>query len=137
MQNKKNNYTHIKQGYYDIGGVVMYFRAAWEAVYATYLAKLVQMRAIKSWDFEPETFWFEGIRRGVCSYKPDFRIKHNDDSIEYIEVKGYMDSKSQTKIKRMAKYYPKIKLTVVNRKGIADIRGRFRIIVKKVGKPNG
>ena len=46
---------------------------------------------------------------------PDFKIIWDDDRLEYHEVKWYMDSKSKTKIKRMAKYYPDIKLIVIDK----------------------
>ena len=38
---------------------------------------------------------------------------HLDGSEEWAEVKGYYDSKSQTKMKRMAKYYPDVKIRLV------------------------
>jgi len=59
--------------------------------------------------------------------QPDFKIINFDDTFEYWEVKGYMDSKSKTKIKRMAKYYPDIKLKIIDRDIYMDIK-------KKLGK---
>ena len=64
---------------------------------------------------EKDLFWFEGIKRGVTSYLPDFKVLHLNGTYEYVETKGYMDSKSQTKIKRMAKYHPQVKLRVVDK----------------------
>jgi hypothetical protein len=40
-------------------------------------------------------------------------VIHTNLSEEYVEVKGYMDAKSKTKIKRMAKYHPSVRLRVV------------------------
>lgn len=74
---------------------------------------LFKAKAISSWEYEPDTFWFEKIKRGVRSYTPDFKIVHKDGTVEYHEVKGWMDKKSQTKIKRMAIYHPEIKLVVL------------------------
>lgn len=68
---------------------------------------------IVSWEYEKHTFWFEAIRRGVRSYVPDFRVVLPDGSHEWHEVKGWMDPKSQTKLKRMAKYYPEETVIVV------------------------
>ena len=52
---------------------------------------------------------------------PDFKIYQNDGTVVYHEVKGYMDSKSATKIKRMAKYYPNIKLIVIQKEEYKSI----------------
>lgn len=103
-----------KAGWRDIGGKRIYARSRWEANYARYLQFLKEHSEIKEWEHEPETFWFEGIKRGCCSYLPDFKITNNNETVEYHEVKGWMDDRSKTKIKRMAKYYPHIKLIVID-----------------------
>lgn len=90
-----------------------YFRSAWEANYARYLNFLIDNNEIKSWEFEPETFWFKDIKRGCRSYTPDFKITNNNDEIEWHEVKGWMDKKSKTKLKRMKKYHPNIQIIVI------------------------
>jgi hypothetical protein len=69
---------------------------------------------ILEWEHEPHTFWFEGIKRGTNNYKPDFRVVFPTGNIEWYEVKGYMDSKSATKIKRMKKYHPSVVLNVID-----------------------
>lgn len=110
-----------------VGGMKIYFRSHWEYLYALYLEHLKERALIKKWEHEPETFWFENIRRGTRSYLPDFRVTMNDDKIEYCEVKGFMDTKSKTKIKRMGIYYPKIKLRIVDKewfmKNMKDLKG--------------
>lgn len=92
----------------------LYVRSRWEANIARYLNFLVSKCEIYKWEYEPDTYWFENIKRGTRSYTPDFKIWDKPDSEPYYwEVKGYMDQKSQTKLKRMAKYYPQIKIVVV------------------------
>jgi hypothetical protein len=91
----------------------IYFRSSWEYYYAIFLEKLEQEHKIITWKHEPKTFWFDGIKRGVRSYLPDFCITHLNNQEEWSEVKGYFDSKSQTKMKRMAKYYPEVKIRLV------------------------
>lgn len=76
-----------------------YFRSAWEANVARYYNYI----GVK-WEFEPKTFVFENIKRGSVSYTPDFYLPDED---KWIEVKGWMDSKSKTKLKRFKRYYPK------------------------------
>ena len=108
----------------------VYFRSSWEANYARYLRDEVTLGRILRWEFEPDTFWFEAIRRGVRSYLPDFKVWPIDGGAPYyVEIKGYMDAKSATKIKRMAKYHPTIVLKVVDAKlyKILDARCRDRI----------
>lgn len=83
-----------------------------ELEYARHLEKLKSIGAIKDFEHEPRVFWFLNIKRGIRSYLPDFRVDHLDNTCEWHEVKGYMDSKSATKIKRFRKYYPNEKLVV-------------------------
>lgn len=102
-----------KAAWREIGGQRIFARSRWEANYARYLQWLLERGEIKEWEHEPDTFWFEKIKRGVRSYLPDFRIKFSDGSVEYHEVKGWMDARSKTKIKRMAKYFPNIVLCLI------------------------
>jgi hypothetical protein len=95
-----------KAGWREIGGKRNYYRSMWEANYARYLEYLKRHHLIMDWEYEPVTFWFESIKRGVRSYKPDFRVTDSDGAVVYHEVKGFMDTKSATKLKRMSKYYP-------------------------------
>lgn len=86
----------------------------WEANWARYLNWLVQQRAIREWEYEPETFWFERIKRGTRSYTPDFRVTENDGRIIYHEIKGYLDRESRTKLSRMAIYHPSVCVRVID-----------------------
>lgn len=42
-------------------------------------------------------------------------MEYPDGRIEWHEVKGYLDQKSRTKLKRMAKYFPGEKIVVVDK----------------------
>ena len=118
-----------KAGWREIGGKRNYYRSRWEANYARYLEWLKQRGDIKEWAHEPETFWFEAIRRGVRSYKPDFRVWENDGSSKLHEVKGYMDDRSRTTLARMAKYHPQEKIVLIKeREYNAIARMLFRMI---------
>lgn len=108
--------TTWKQGWREIGGIKKYYRSRWEANYARYLEFLKLRNEISDWKHEPQIFWFDGIKRGTNNYTPDFRVVKNDGSVEYHEVKGWMDPKSLTKIKRMKKYYPGVILIVIDGK---------------------
>ena len=105
-----------KAGWREIGGYRKYYRSRWEANYARYLQWLKERGEIRDWKHEPETFWFEAIKRGVRSYLPDFRVWENNGATPLHEVKGWMDDRSKTTLKRMAKYHPGEKIVVIREK---------------------
>jgi hypothetical protein len=113
---------NVQRGYYNINGTEMYFRSKWEANYALFLDFLVDHKEIIKWEFEPVTFVFEKIQFGTRSYTPDFKVFNKDGSVEYHEIKGYMDSKSKTKLKRMKRYYPKISIKLIDQEEYAMLK---------------
>lgn len=118
-----------KAGWREIGGVRKYYRSRWEANYARYLQWLKDGGEILDWQHEPETFWFEAIKRGVRSYLPDFKVTEANGSIAYHEVKGWMDDRSRTTIKRMAKYHPAVKLIVIDAKQYRALKSQLQRLV--------
>ena len=118
-----------KAGWRTVGGKECYFRSRWEANYARYLQWLVDRGDIRDWDHEPETFWFEGVKRGTVSYLPDFRVNRNDGFEEFHEVKGWMDPKSKTKIRRMRKYHPTVTLIVIDTKAYKSIEAMMQGLI--------
>lgn len=118
-------YTTWKSGWRNIGGKDVFYRSRWEANYARYLEWLKQTKQIKSWKHESKVFWFEGIKRGCVSYLPDFKVITNENKEEFHEVKGWMDDRSKTKIKRMAKYHPDVKLIIVKEKEYIKLEKEF------------
>lgn len=117
-------------GWREIGGKKIYARSKWEANYAYYLQWQKEKGYIKDWEHEPATFWFEGIKRGTNNYKPDFRVLLSDGSHYWVEVKGYMDAKSNTKINRFNRYYPDESLRVIDSKWFKKNNEKMRIVVK-------
>lgn len=115
----------------------IFVRSSWEANYARYLNWLITLGEIHGWEYEPDTFWFEKIKRGVRSYTPDFKIWESPDSTPYyVEVKGWMDQKSRTKLKRIAKYHPDVTVKVVAKKEYQDIAKWSSIIPGWETKPD-
>lgn len=104
-----------KQGWCTVGARRVFLRSRWEVNYARYLEFRQKLGEILSWDYEAETFWFKGIKRGTTNYTPDFKITFTDGHIEWHEVKGWMDARSATKIKRMKKYHPTVALVVIDK----------------------
>ena len=91
-----------------------YFRSRWEANWARYLNWLKSLGDIQSWSYEPKTFEFTTIRRGSRFYTPDFLVINRNGTAEYHEVKGWMDPQSATKLKRMGKHFPHVKVVLVD-----------------------
>lgn len=119
-----------KAGWRDIGGYRKYYRSRWEANYARYLEHLRVNGVIRSWLHEPRTFWFDGIKRGCMSYLPDFEVIENSGRFVYHEVKGWMDDRSKTKIKRMAKYHPEIELVVIGAKDYRELDKKCKCLLE-------
>jgi Protein of unknown function (DUF1064) len=117
-------------GWREIGGVRKYYRSTWEANFARFLELLKEKKWILEWVHEPKTFWFEGIKRGCVSYKPDFLIIEVDGSSVWIEVKGYWDAKSKTKVKRFRKYFPQEELQVIDGSFFKKNNGYLRKVIK-------
>ena len=114
----------------EIGGKRKYFRSRWEANYARYLQWLKDRGQIREWEHESKTFWFEGVKRGCVSYLPDFLVVENNGDESYHEVKGWMDDKSKTKIRRMKKYHPAVKLIVITAKEYNAIKKAVMPMIK-------
>jgi hypothetical protein len=112
---KQARVFNASAGWRIVGEKRIYFRSRWEYIYAQYLQKLKEQGAIFDWQFEPETFWFESIKRGVRSYKPDFAVYLTPVERYWVEVKGYMDARSSTKIDRFKRFYPNEELRVVKK----------------------
>jgi hypothetical protein len=104
----------VWKGWLEIDGKKMYLKSNWERRYCLYLSLMKQHKYIVDYWYEPDTFWFDAIKRGTNNYKPDWKVEFPSGKIEYFEVKGYETSKDRTKYKRMAKYHPSIILNVVD-----------------------
>lgn len=124
---KSGCFGNVQRGEYICSKGSVYFRSKWEANYALFLDYLIEKNEIKDWEFEADVFMFEKIKTGTRSYRPDFKVFNHDGTFEYHEVKGYMTSKSKTQLKRMVKYYPEIKLILID----SDY---YRDLVKKFGR---
>jgi hypothetical protein len=122
----ENCYSRVRRGFREDLGI--FVRSSWEANYARYLNFLIAHEGnILKWQYEPETFWFEAIRRGVRSYKPDFKVSYKDGHVEYHEVKGWLTDKSKTALSRMVLYHPAVQIVLID-------SDRYRSIEKQCQK---
>jgi hypothetical protein len=105
----------VWKGWVEIDGKKMYLKSLWEKRYCLYLSFMKKHGHIVDYWYEPDTFWFDGIKRGTNNYTPDWKVQFPSGATEYFEVKGYETPKDRTKYKRMEKYHPNIKLSVVGK----------------------
>lgn len=124
------SFPNVHRGEYECSKGSVYFRSKWEANYALFLDYLIKNKDILDWEYESETFFFEKIKLGTRSYRPDFKIFNNNNTVEYHEVKGYMDSRSKTKLKRMEKYFPEVKLILIQRAFYTDMLKKMKGLIK-------
>ncbi len=109
---------------------IIYARSLWEANYARYLQFLQDQKQICYWHHEPRIFYFDGIKRGINNYTPDFFVATGANGDGYwVEVKGYMDAASKTKIARFKKYYPEEKLVVVDSKWFKSNAPKLKLLI--------
>lgn len=108
-----------ERGYVVFGDRAVFVRSRWEANLCAYYEFLKNNGSIIEWEYEPHTFWFEGIKRGTNNYKPDFKITEEcPDPVHvpisyYVELKGHWEKKDTVKMNRMKKYYPGIKMVYI------------------------
>lgn len=115
-----------KCGWRIINSSSYFFRSSWEANYARFLELLKDNGDISLWEYEPISFVFEDESCIRHSYLPDFRVTNNDNSIEYHEVKGWFDDRAVTIFEQMSKFYPDIKLVVIDSKYYKKLNRLFK-----------
>lgn len=120
--------TEFKAGTYAVGDKEIYFRSLWEANYGLYLEWLKQQGQIHDWEYEPERYYFiltEGNRQKALGngYLPDFRIWTSKTDFYLAEIKGR--PQGMIKLKRMKKYYPHIKIELVDRRSYGDLKRKL------------
>lgn len=115
-----------------VGDKAMKAKSTWEYDVALYLQYLLDNGMISSWDYEPVAFEFPYGKNGVRSYKPDFRVTRG--SREYfIEVKGWVDSKSLLKQNLMKTHYPEINMLYILEPTYRAIEKRYSRKLKGFG----
>lgn len=104
-------------------------RSESEYIYALWLNERKKDGTIVSWEYEPKEFLFPEITRGCVGYIPDFKVWISPYEYEWHEVKGWLDQKSRTKIKRFKKYYPEEfeKMKLIEEDFIKYLKGRNNV----------
>jgi hypothetical protein len=111
-------YFQVKQNKYNAKTSIyknLSYDSKKEAGYAAELDLRVMAHDIKSWTRQIKIPLDVG-KYHICNYYIDFVITHNDDSIEYVEVKGFETAVWKLKWKLFEALYgedPNVTLTVV------------------------
>lgn len=117
LNNDRKNIKRTKcswnGGWREINNKKYFFRSEWEYIYALYLQYQLEHNKISKWENEPKRFVFDN-GESVSTYLPDFRITNLNNSIEYHEVKGWFDQRSQNKLFNMSFFYPNEKIIIIN-----------------------
>jgi len=91
-----SNVSDIKRGYREDINIAV--RSSWEAN----VLRLFNYQKIK-WEYEPKTFFYNGVRKGAISYTPDIYLPEQDI---WIEIKGYLRPQDKSKIRKMKEFFP-------------------------------
>lgn len=93
MRRKKTERNNVESRKFFSAKLDMYFRSSWEVELAEILTELGI-----AFEFEPERFFFDVEKE---SYLPDFYLTEYN---VWIEVKGYMDKRSEKRCKLFKKH---------------------------------
>lgn len=102
----KNKYNAYKCEYKGVE-----YASRIEAQYALILDSKKKNKEIKDWERQIKIPLVVNGQK-ICTYICDFKVIHNDDSEEYIEVKGFETPSYKLKAKLLKALYPDIKYTV-------------------------
>ncbi|MDU1585343.1 MAG: DUF1064 domain-containing protein [Clostridium sp.] len=75
---------------------------------------------IQNFELQPKFTLVQGFKKNgktyrAITYTPDFVIYHNDNSEEYIDVKGMTTQQGELRIKLFNHFYRELKLSIVAR----------------------
>jgi len=102
-----------------------FFRSGWEANYARILNLQSDQGEIHRWEFEPDRFKF-AVAKGPRSYTPDFKVwTEEGGDFHYVELKGWMDEKSQLKLQLMSRFHPDVPIRVVGQTEYKKLQAEF------------
>jgi hypothetical protein len=109
IKQRRSSFSNTRTGFRKHLGFTV--RSSWENNFCLYLDHM-KIR----YEYEPKTFYFPE-QTGARSYLPDYMLNVKGREV-WCEVKGRIDSKDLTKMRRMKKHYPDVfeKMTYVVQK---------------------
>lgn len=111
---KSGNKYHAKSSIYNGS----YYMSRLESAYAMELDLRLKAKDIRAWDKQIRIpLEVNGFK--ICTYIVDFKITHNDGSIEWVETKGFWTDVARIKVKLFEAAYlhdkPNERFTVVKK----------------------
>ncbi len=135
-QKRESTYSRCRRGKRaDLGE--QFFRSSWEANYARFLNWMIGLGQVREWQYEPTTFYFEGVKRGAISYTPDFRVVDRDGVETYREIKGWLTSKDRTRFRRMSKHHPGVNLVLIDEHSYRSLESSISRFIENWEFPEG
>ena len=91
-----------------------------EAIYYEALKIRKYRGEIQNFELQPKFTLIQGFKKNgktyrAITYTPDFVIYHNDNSEEYVDVKGITTQQGELRIKLFNHFYRDLKLSIVAR----------------------
>ncbi len=125
LRKKYGNHAHRAV----VGGKDCKFDSNGEHKLANYLQLLKEQGYIKDWERESHSFILIDT-----SWKVDFTVRNNDDSFEYYEYKGAVESRTRKLIMQVAEFHPQAQITMVmaNKRGVKKLGVRATACCKRV-----
>ena len=106
IRKNRTKYNNTKSQYNG-----QFYHSQKEALKARELDLLIKAGKIKSWKSQVRIpLDVNGVH--ICRYVCDFLITHNDNSLEYLEVKGFWTATAKLKVKLFKALYPELKYTI-------------------------
>lgn len=123
-------YTSNWQGWATVGDQKCYFRSLWEHNYACFLEWQCSEKRLLSWEHEPKRFSFKDkYLRPPYDYLPDFKVTYSTGVWEWHEVKGFLNGKSKSKIKRFEKHFPREgAITLIDKRWFSNT-GNYSLVI--------
>lgn len=103
----------------------MSFRSSWESNFARILNHLNL-----SWEYEANDKFEVEIGTKTTYYHPDFKVKINENSYWWYEIKGFWDNASLQKVASFNKNYPMNKLNIIDSDIFYYLQNRFSNLVE-------
>lgn len=104
---KASKYSSVITTY---GGILYHSKK--EAAYAEELDTRVRCKDIRSWERQVR-IPLDVNGAHICDYVMDFVITHNDETKEFVEVKGFEKPEWKLKWKLLQAIFPTLRLTLV------------------------
>lgn len=118
-----------RSGWYTVGDKRIFFRSLWEVRWAHYLEWRVARGEINRWEYEPDRYVFHEVESNNRIYIPDFKVWTDPETFHYEEIKGWYSPRDRVKMARMTKYYPDIRVVLVDEPVYREVEAKLSRVI--------